>query len=322
MKKLNVLLVASALLLFGCGNNITDKTNQTDKDTLTLAGKLKISGSQTLYPMMAQWGALFTKEHPAVSIDVRGKHSEEALQELLSGKIDVAMMSRKPSADTAEAGLWYTAVALDAVVPIISFDNPEIQPLVMNGVSKEKFMAIYTGKIKTWGQVSGRESKEPIKAYMLSDSSGTAATWTSFLGSGEAKLKATKVQTSAEMLSHVMAEKGAIGYCSIMDAYNLQTGFRKEGLYILPIDFNANGTIEDNEQIYDKYALITNAIVTGKLATPPARALYIVTKTKPAGDLLKAYIEWVLTIGQNYTPSMGYINITPQQAKTSIETMK
>jgi len=289
---------------------------------VALVGKLKIFGLQTLYPMMAQCGALFSKDHPAVSIDVRGKHSEEALQELLAGKIDVAMMSRKPGSDSAESGLWYTAVALDAVVPIISFDNPEIQPLVMNGLSKEKFIAIFTGKIKTWGQVSGRANKETVKAYMLSDSSGTAATWSSFLGSGEAKLKATKVQTSAEMLSRVMAEKGAIGYCSIMDAYNLQTGFRKEGLYILPIDFNANGTIEDNEQIYDKYTLITNAVVTGKLATPPSRSLYIVTKTKPEGVLLKAFIEWVLTIGQNYTPSMGYINITPQQANASIETMK
>jgi phosphate transport system substrate-binding protein len=322
MRILGFLIVASAVLLFGCGNNTKDNGNRDNKDSVVLTGSLKISGSQTLYPMMTHWGTQYAKEQPAVKIDVRSMHSEVAIKELLEGKVDIAMLSRKPGTDSAEAGLWYAAVAMDAVVPIISFDNPEIQPLVMRGVSKEKLAAVFSGKTKTWGQLTGRDSKEPIKVYVMSDSSGTATTWNSFLGNDNKQFKAAHLQTATEMLSHVAAEKGAIGYCSIMDAYNLQTGFRKEGLYIVPIDFNGNGVIEDNEQFYDKFSLISNAVVTGKLASPPARSLYIVTKTKPSAALMKAFIEWVLTIGQNYTPNLGYINITPQQAKQSIESMK
>ncbi len=322
MKKLTVLLLVSAFLIAGCRNNASDKRALENKDTLALSGTIKISGSQTLYPMMAEWGSQFSKEHPAVKFDVRSEHSQLALEELLAGKIDLAMMSRKPGNDSAEAKLWCVAVALDGVVPIISFDNPEIQPLVMKGVSKEKLLSIFTGKITTWGQVSGRNSKEPIKVYAFSDSSGTAYTWKSFLGGQDLAYKASKVQSSAAMLSHVMKEKGAIGYISVMDAYNLQTGFRKEGLYVLPLDANSNGTIEDNEQFFDKYNVISNAIETGKMATPPARALYLVAKEKPTNALIKAYIEWVLTIGQNYMPDLGYINITPQQANTSIESLK
>lgn len=323
MKYLFALLIPAAILLSGCGNSTDgNKDVKANADSVNLSGTLKVHGAMTLYPMMIKWGTVFMKDNPQVKLDIRSLHTEEALAELLSGKTDIAMMSRKPSAAETEKGLWYAAVAMDAVVPVISFDNPEIQPLVMHGITKEKLKEVFAGKIQNWGQISGRSSKVPVKVYALSDSAGTSAVWKQFLGLESLSGKATRVQTSTEMISHITSENGAIGYCSIMDAYDLQSGFRKAGLYILPLDYNANGTIEDAEQYYDKFVLVSNAVMTGKMPTPPARELYLVTKGKPQTDLAKAFIKWVLTIGQNYMPPMGYINITPQAANASVETIK
>lgn len=321
MKSLLIFILPVLVLFSNCSNN-TPKVNCNGTDSVVLSGSMKITGSQTLYPMMVKWTSVFITENKNVKIDVRGTYSEVALQELQSNKIDIAMISRPLSEQEKAAGLWSAPVAMDAVVPIISFDNNNIQSLVMKGVSKEKLAGLFTGKYKTWEEITGKKSNVPVKVFVHSDSSGTAQTWNSFLSVKAGDVKGNRVLSDLQMLQQIIAEPGGIGYCSIMTAYNLQTGFRKEGIYILPIDYNANGTIDDNEQFYDKVSLITNAIVTGKLSQPPARELYIVTKTKPKDKLTTTFIKWVVTIGQNYMPELGYINITPEKANISIESMK
>lgn len=322
MKYLFAFLLPVVVLFSGCGSSSNQQGDGQSADTLKLSGMLKISASETMYPMMDRWRNEFIKLHPAVKFDIKPKHSAEALSDLLNGKADLAMMSVKPSDTAIKQGLWVAAVAMDALVPIINFDNPEIQPLVMHGITKEKLMQAFTGKIRTWGQISGRSGKAPVRVYTMSDSSGTAAVWYQFLGIERTNVKAERVYNAKEMLEKITAEPGAIGYCSIMDAYNQETGFRKDGLYILPVDYNDSKTIEDKEQFYDKYSLASNAVVTGKMPSPPARNLYLVTKGKPQGNLMKGFIQWVLTIGQNYMPAEGYLNITPQSANTTIESMK
>lgn len=321
MRFLFSLIIPAFLIVAGCGNN-AGKAKNGEGDSLNLAGNLKISGSETLYPMMAKWVATFTKEHPKVKIEVKPRHSEEGLQDLMNGKADIAMMSRKPADTGSEKNLWYTAVALDGLVAVINFGNPEIQPLVMHGISKEELINIFSGKTKNWGQVSQRACNEPVKAYVFPETSGTAEVWNQFLGITPASSGVTKVSFVNELMEHIVSEKGAIGYCSIRDAYDLTTGFRKEGVYVVPVDYNGNNTVEDQEQYYDKYSLVANAVSTGKMPEPPARELYLVTRGKPGSDLMKAFIKWVLTIGQNYTPAAGYINITPQYANAAVETMK
>lgn len=289
---------------------------------MNLTGTIKIKGSQTLYPLAAKWAGAFMKDHPKVKIEVSSQASQWALADLLAGKTDMAMVSCKPTDEEMKQGLWVAPVALDALVAIINFDNSEIQPLVMHGIKREMLTQIYQGSVKTWGAVTGRNAPEPVKVYALSDSTGTARTWNQFLGLAEGQHKATRLQSPEQMLAHVRLEKGAIGYCSIMDAYNMQTGFRKDGLYIVPVDYNANGHIEDAEQFYDKFTLISSALIAGKVPRPPARELFLVTKGKPSTEVMQKFLDWVLTIGQNYAATTGFVNLSKAQAEKTRGTIK
>jgi phosphate transport system substrate-binding protein len=324
MKKFWIFCLPVLLIISSCGSNNTGKNNTGDNksDTTSLTGKMKVMGSQTLYPLMVKWASLFVKDHPAVNIDVRGTYSSIGLQNLLDGKTDIAMVSRPLTNEEKANGLWCAPVALDAVVPVICFNNSQIQTLVMKGLSKEKLKQVFTGKISNWGQLTGKASKDKIVVYIESDSSGTAATMNAFLGIKPGEAKGTKATSGDQMIKYIASAPAGIGYCSIMNAYNIKTGFRKDGIYILPIDINADGVVQDNEQIFDKFSQISNAVSTGKLSKPPARDLYLVTKTKPTDKLIKAFISWALTIGQNYTEELGYINIPIEQANTAMDAMK
>lgn len=322
MRRLFMLLMASLWLLASCGNNVKTNGKENGEDSTKLNGSIKVMGAQVLYPMMVKWSAVFLEKNQDVRMIVRGTQSDIALQLLYKGETDVAMISRKLTKEETDKGLWCAPVAQDVLVPIISFDNNHIQPLVMKGISKEKLAGIFSGKTTKWGDIAGRKGDEPIQAYCLDDSSGTAGVWNDFLGLKLEENMATRVYTEKDIVRIVKNNKNAIGYCSMLSAYNTGNGVRQDGIYVIPVDYNSNNNIEDNEQYFDKLEIVQQAVMSGKIPAPPRRELYVVCMTKPQNPITIVFIEWILTIGQNYMPEMGYVHIPPERAKVAIESMK
>lgn len=311
-----IVIMAAAMIMTACGNS-NKKENADDKpaDSLQLKGEFKVMGSQTLYPMMVKWSSVFIQDHPGVKMIVRGVPSEKAMSLLGRRECQVAMISRPLTEEEKAMGYFAVPVALDAVMPVFSFDNHHIQPLVMNGLSREKLAAAFTGKITRWGELARRAGNEEINVYCLDDSSGTAAFWAGYLGLELSAIKGQRCATEVDMVRRLSNDPGGLGYCSILGAYDLQTGLKKKGIYILPMDLNADGTINDNEQYYDKLSILSDAVMNGKLPSPPVRELYLVCPEKPADPAINAFIRWILGIGQNYMPEMGYIHLPADKAQ-------
>ena len=82
------------------------------------------------------------------------------------------------------------------------------------------------------------------------------------------------------------------------------------------IDVNNNGQVDTNEVLTTK-AQAVRAVANGKYPSPPARAENLVTKGKPEG-LTRAFIQWILTDGQQYLEEAGYIPLPPDQLNSSL----
>jgi phosphate transport system substrate-binding protein len=101
----------------------------------------------------------------------------------------------------------------------------------------------------------------------------------------------------------------SIGY-----AYDATTKMQVKGLRVVPIDLNSNGKIDADENFYNSMNEIIAAIASGKYPSPPARELYFVTKGSPVTNkVLAAFINWVLTEGQQYVYNAGYIKLPKEK---------
>jgi phosphate transport system substrate-binding protein len=322
MKNLLFILMLSAMLMAGCGQGNHGKDQiKTGGDTSALAGTINIAGTRILHPMVMIWAQEFKKANPKVNILVNDMPSSDAMKKLAAGSVELALISRPLSQEEVAGAYWSAPVALDAMVPVISFDNAFIQPIVMNGLTKDKLRDVFTGKVKSWGQLVSRKTNDPVKVYIQTDSSDLSNDWAAFLNISPTDLKGSAQITDAQVMSTLAEDENGISYCSILSLYERITGKRNEGIYIVPTDLNNNGVVDDKEQYYDDFGMITKALGAGKLPSPPARTFYIVAKTKPAGPLLKEFVKWVLTIGQNYMPRSGYINIQADKAAVALGTL-
>jgi phosphate transport system substrate-binding protein len=273
-----------------------------------LTGTITASGAFALYPLMVKWGEEFQKLHPGVQFDISAGGAGKGMTDALAGQADIGMVSRAIKADEEKQGAYWVSVTKDAVFGIVNAKNPVLQALKSKGVSREMLIDIYiTGKIKTWGEVVGKpEITDAIHVYTRSDAAGAPETWAIYLGNKKQEdLQGIGVFGDPGITDAVAKDPLGIGYNNLGYAYDAASGQPISGIDVLPIDVNADGQIDANETLTTKAQAIA-AVAAGHYPSPPARALNVVTKGKPAG-VVQAFILWTLTDGQPFVDSAGYI---------------
>jgi len=279
-----------------------------------LAGEITLSGAWALYPMALRWSEEFRKLHPLVRIDVQAGGAGKGIADTLAGVVDLGMVSRGIHPTETEKGAFPMAVCRDAVVPTLSGKNPFLTQLQRMGVRKEDLIAAWiTEQAKTWSGLLGAGERSPLQVYTRSDACGAAETWAEYLGKKQEDLRGIGVYGDPGLAEAVRRDSLGLGFNNINYAYDAKTENPLQGLAILPLDLNGNGTLDPEEDFYGTRDAITAAIARGAYPSPPARDLYLVAKGRPRKPALVEFLRWILSAGQTFIPETGYIALSPER---------
>lgn len=272
---------------------------------------IAVSGAFALFPMMTVWAEQYSAVNPNVRFDVQGGGAGKGMTDVLAGAVDIAMVSRELKQEEVDQGAFGVPVTIDAVVATINAANPHVDAILAQGLTPETANAIWIAQTTTtWGQLLGTDASEAITVYTRSDSAGAAEVWAKFQG-GEVQedLKGTAVNGDPGVAEAVRQDALGIGYNNIGFAYDLSTGEQLEGLRVVPLDLNGDGTISADEDFYATKDSIAAAIAAKTYPSPPARELFLVTKGEPDPVIVEFY-NWVLTEGQGMVSDAGYVNLS------------
>ena len=310
--KISLFLVMVAIVTISCGGKRETKEGE-------LSGELSLSGAFALYPLAIQWAEEFQQIHPGVRIDVSAGGAGKGMTDALAGVVDIGMVSREIYPPEKEKGAVGFAVAKDAVAPTINANNTKLNELLSKGLSREAAIKIWiTGEATTWGDVLGTEDKTPLHAYTRSDACGAAETWAKWLDKKQEDLGGTAVFGDPGVATAVQKDIYGIGLNNIGYAYDNDTHKPNAGILVLPIDSNNDGVITPDEKFYDTKDELITAIAEGKYPSPPARDLYLVTKGVPTNPVIKAFLKYVLSKGQEKNIPAGYIGISKEKIQASL----
>jgi len=312
-----VFVMVFSVLLSGCGGNPAASGSD------DLSGNIAVSGAFALYPMMQRWAEEYTKLHPKVTFDVSAGGAGKGMADALAGAVDIGMVSRAITPEEEAKGAYWVAVTKDAVFPTINEKNPVLQDLLAKGVTQDILEGIYiTGEITNWGQAIGKpEVTDEIHVYTRSDAAGAPEVWAKYLGDKKQEdLLGVGVFGDPGLLDAVAKDPLGIGYNNLGYAYDAASGKPVAGTLTLPIDGNENGVADSDELLETKTEAI-EMVATGKYPSPPARPLNLVTNGKPEGAV-KAFIEWILTDGQQFVGEAGYVQLTQEQLAESLGKLK
>jgi phosphate transport system substrate-binding protein len=318
MKKTIILTILGiALLLSSCGQASTAVQPQKE---ITLAqpkqelnGTISVSGAFALYPMMTRWAEEFQKKYPGVQFDISAGGAGKGMTDVLSGAVDIGMVSRAIKAEEEAKGAFWIPVTKDAVFPVLNAKNPIIDEIRKQGITQDVFKRIFiTGEITSWGAMIGKpEVTDKIHVYTRSDACGAGEEWSKFLGGVQEDLLGVGVNGDPGLLEVVRKDPLGIGYNNLGYAFELKSGMVVDGIYVVPIDINKNGVAEKDEIVVN-LASAVDLIGSGKYPSPPARNLNLVTHGKP-NDLVQAFLKWILSDGQEFVHEAGYVKLADAQ---------
>ncbi len=311
-------IIACFFVFVFAGNWSTGSLKAQEK----LSGQISISGAFALYPMVVKWAEEFRKINPGVRIDISAGGAGKGIADALSGMVEIGMVSRQIYPEELKKGAFPVAVTRDAVVAVVSEQNPALKDILVKGLRKDAGNSLWiTGKYKSWSQAFGVKSSAPVHVYTRSDACGAAEMWAKYFDKKQEDLLGVGVFGDPGLAQAVKKDPMGIGFNNIGYAYDATTKKPVKGLRVIPLDLNNNGKIDPDENFYDSMNDLISAIASGKYPSPPARDLFFVMKGNPKNNkVLTAFIRWVLTDGQKFVHEAGYIALTKD--KIAVEQKK
>lgn len=278
-----------------------------------LKGEIQLSGAFALYPMVVKWAEEFRKMHPKVRIDISAGGAGKGITDALAKVVDLGMVSREIYPQETIKGAYAIPVVKDAVIPTVNSDNPLIGQIKAIGLKREVAKDLWVKmSAKTWGDVLGIRSKIPIHVYTRSDACGAAETFAAWLDVKQEDLEGTAVFGDPGVTSVIQRDKVGIGFNNIAYAYDITSKKPYRRIAVIPLDLNGNGRIDADENFYETSTELNAAIAAGKFPSPPARELYLVSNGRPTKPEVLAFLEYVLTDGQEFAPMNGYIGLADE----------
>lgn len=142
-------------ILSSDGQDIIEKAGyiKIDKSAAAYAsnnasGKVVVSGSSSVTPVMEKLAEAYQKVNTNVTVDVQQSDSSTGIKDAINGTSDIGMASRDISDDELSQGIKSVTIAQDAIAVIVNKDN------AVDDITMDEIKAIYTGSKTTWSDES------------------------------------------------------------------------------------------------------------------------------------------------------------------------
>lgn len=112
------------------------------------SGKVLVSGSSSVTPVMEKLAEAYQKANTNVTVDVQQSDSSTGIKDATNGTSDIGMASRDISDDELSQGIKFVTIAQDAIAVIVNKDN------AVDDITMDEIKAIYTGSKTTWSDES------------------------------------------------------------------------------------------------------------------------------------------------------------------------
>lgn len=172
-----------------------------------LNGNIILNGSTSMNKLANALKEGFMIANPGVTVNVEFTGSGTGIQAAIDGTTDIGNSSRALKEEEIQAGLVENIVAIDGIAVIVN------KGVSVTDVTSEQLSKIYTGEIKNWSELGGKN--EPIVVVGRESGSGTRGAFEELLEVEDLCDYAQEIDSTGGVLSTVANTGGAIGYISL-----------------------------------------------------------------------------------------------------------
>jgi glycine cleavage system H lipoate-binding protein/ABC-type phosphate transport system substrate-binding protein len=317
MKTRIFLFITILLLSFNSANtkSLTTGDNPLPKDALN------VYTTPDLYPLTLKWVDEYGKSNPTRKIHVIKSDNKDIAGRLKTDS-GIGFMSNESYASSDFQSNWSMVIGRDVIVPVMNTTNPLRDDIVQMGMNPEVLATILENPSKqSWGIMTGNSSvtqNNAIHYYFVNDPfiiSGIAG----FLNVNGLKPAGTMLASEKELIGAIQKDPNGLGFCRLIQIIDPKNQNMAEQIRLVPIDKNRNGKIDYIEAIYDNLQDFSRGLWIGKYPKSLSGNIYSVASSKPKDATELAFLNWVLTDGQQFLNTNGYSDLFLSERQTQLD---
>jgi len=313
--KTGIILIISLLLMnysYASGIELLTETITLNKDSIN------VMSTPDLFNLSTKWAYEFNKVNPEIKIKIL-KVSDKKTTDKFIDKGIFGFVSKEYYSGFDSQSLWKVVVGRDVIVPIINSKNPFSGEIYQQGVPEELLTQFLKNTdSRKWGTLLRNNQSAPANYYWINDESITAGL-SGYLKTNQNLSYGIKVENSKELISAIQKDSFGFGFCKMIDIFDFNNRSIIENIKILPLDKNANGTIDFSEKIYGDYDTFSRGVWIGKYPKSLIGNIYSISAHQLKNKNEVAFLKWILTDGQQYLYGSGYSDLLLSERQTTVD---
>lgn len=112
------------------------------------AGKVVVSGSSSVSPVMEKLIEAYKNENPNAKVELQTSDSTTGVTNAINGTCDIGIASRALKDSEISKGVKEITIAMDGIAVVVNNANP------LNNISKAQVEQIFTGEVTKWNKIN------------------------------------------------------------------------------------------------------------------------------------------------------------------------
>jgi glycine cleavage system H lipoate-binding protein/ABC-type phosphate transport system substrate-binding protein len=316
MKTIVTFLALVLLLFWGDSGFSVNRSNyeEVSQSQVSDGQTINIACSPEVYNLANNLAKEYNKSNPAEKINVI-IHQDNQFSEVQT----LSIFSEGDLKNNNLALYWKMNVARNAVVPVVNAGNPMIKKISREGLTPQKFTRLLSNpESQAWETVLSGGTKALVNLYIPgSDQARTQIA--AFSKIDPAIIKGAKLTSSEEMIEAIQKDIYSVGFINMSDLLDPGTNDFYSWIRVIPIDKNQNGRIDTFEDIYAGKNDFIHGVWIGKYPKTLCTGIYAAAPAQPTDKNQLAFLEWIISEGQQLLLSTGYSELTGIQKQTAME---
>ena len=262
-----------------------------------------VTGARFSYKLVEKWIDAYNKVNPSVQIIVESRGSADPLKYDILAEVYEQDEEIKKTREYINVGRY-------AILPVATASSSFAKAYLDKGLNTELINQIFFHDI-----FADQEKQKPIKApftvYTRLQKAGVPTVFSKYFGHEQKDIKGTGIAgADAHLLKALLRDSTGVTYLPLPLIYDEHTRKPIEGLTVLPVDFNGNKKITEEEKFYDNLDNVIGqleAVEPGDIKNIPIEYLHLsVDKQKASAEAID-FLKWVNENGQADLHEFGYL---------------
>lgn len=270
-----------------------------------------ITGVRFAYPLVQKWIDDYNQVNPEVQIIIESRGTSDP------ANYDILIEAFEPDAVTKKSR-DYIYIGRYAILPVANSHSAFSKVYSNKGLHAELIKQLFFHDIFS----DKKESiKTPYTVYTRLQKAGAPLTFSKYYGYQQKDIQGKSIAGADEhLLKAVLRDSTGLSYSPLNLLYDLKTGLPLQGITILPVDFNGNGKVSDDERFYDNLSTVIQHLEEKSIKeinNVPIEYLNLSVDNNGSSPEAISFLQWVIQNGQSDLHTFGFLQ--PEQVRLEKE---